>query len=78
MRRFRGGDDKVGRVWLFRFDVKRGKRRDARDDFNAWATKKLLDSPSRERGFSGDDDSDHAVFTQLELVLAGAQCLTTP
>jgi hypothetical protein len=27
---FRGGDDKVSRVWLLRFDVKRGKRRDAR------------------------------------------------
>ena len=61
MRQVRGGDDEVDDILLFSFPIKRRERSDARNDFNARATEKLLDSPSREGRFGGDDDLDHGL-----------------
>src|SRR5437660_7981507 len=59
MREIRGRDDKLDAILLFQFRNKRRERCDARNDFNARSTEKLLDSPSREGRFGGDDDLDH-------------------
>ena len=61
MRQVRGGDDEVDDILLFSFPIKRRERCDAGSDFNARSTEKLLDSPSREGRFGGDDNLDHGL-----------------
>src|SRR5438094_789626 len=61
MRQIRGRDDELDAIVLLWFRIKRRERCDARNDFNARSTEKLLDSPSREGRFGGDDNLDHGL-----------------
>jgi len=61
MRQIRSRDDELDAILLFQFPNKRRERCDARNDFNARSTEKLLDSPSREGRLGGDDNLDHGL-----------------